>query len=70
MEAQDHKLGAVAQGRQEGLTLGVSDASGFKVQVLQGGCSAVQQNFVVFQTEICQSDVPEFQMFELPGVCT
>lgn len=68
MDAQDHKLGAVAQGRQEGLELGVSDPAGFQVQAVQGGCSAVQQDLEGLQTEIGQFDAPQFQVSELSGV--
>jgi hypothetical protein len=66
-QADGPELGAAAQGRQEGLQLGVRDPTRVQVHFLEGGCDSLQQNLEL-RPKVSHGDTAEIQALELTDV--
>jgi hypothetical protein len=67
-QADGPELGAAAQGRQEGLQLGVRDPTRVQVHFLEGGCDFLQQNLEELRPKVSHGDTAEIQALELTDV--
>ncbi|XP_060058354.1 PRAME family member 7-like [Erinaceus europaeus] len=69
MQAEGAELGAAAQGREQGLKLGVLEATHTHVQVLEGGCIYLQQSSQGL-TDRGQGESPQTQVLSGSGTAS
>lgn len=62
-QADGPELGAAAQGRQDGLLVGVLDATRLQVQFLENPCNVLLQNWDEIRTLGGQLDATQIQVF-------